>query len=231
MRSEGRCWENCSSYLVEDFFSSILQVNRGFLYTVKELFIRPGKVLSNYLAGKRVYLSRPLSFLIVTSTIYILVSFLFERNTMILDLVDGFKQGATDGGSGGEYSKVIDWVAKNQNITILLVLPLFSLASYLAFLRSGYNFFEHLVLNIYITGQQMLIYCVLVFFYVEDNILELLPLVVAVTFNFWVYYQVFDKKSSIVKIALMLLTYFLFIIIINVGFLLIALMLKVFGVI
>ncbi len=46
---------------------------------------------------------------------------------------------------------------------------IFSLASYLAFIRSGYNLIEHLVLNFFISGQQFLIYAFFSFFLLDEN--------------------------------------------------------------
>ena len=56
---------------------------------------------------------------------------------------------------------------KNQTYVFLLLVPLFSIASFLSFRKSKYNFSEHLILNLFILGEQLLIYSL--FLYKRPN--------------------------------------------------------------
>ena len=193
-------------YLIDEIPNSIFQINRGFLFTLKELFIKPGHSIREFLEGKRKNHFKPLAFIILTSTLYVLSHYFIGNQTFIDDAITGFKSG-----SKAENNQLLNWIAKNQTYFILILVPLFSLASYLAFIKSKYNYFEHLVLNIYITGQQMFIYFLFSFIYDRDSYLVLLPLLLGMGFNFWTYIQFFNKKSTLKKVLLILLTYIIFI--------------------
>ncbi|WP_084205915.1 DUF3667 domain-containing protein [Psychroserpens mesophilus] len=209
-------------YLMDEIPNSIFQINRGFLFTLKELFIKPGHSIREFLEGKRKNHFKPLAFIILTSTLYVLSHYFIGNQTFIDDAITGFKSG-----SKVENNQLLNWIAKNQTYFILILVPLFSLASYLAFIKSKYNYFEHLVLNIYITGQQMFIYFLFSFIYDRDSYLVLLPLLLGMGFNFWTYIQFFNKKSTLKKVLLILLTYIIFILQIFIGMIIFSIVMAV----
>ncbi|MEM6723991.1 MAG: DUF3667 domain-containing protein [Bacteroidota bacterium] len=200
------------SYLLREIPSSIFQLDHGFLFTLKVLFLRPGHSIRGFLAGQRVHFYKPIGFLLLTSTIYVLSSYLFDRNTFFYDIALGFEEGASgikDSAVLAETS-LLRWMAKYQAYVPLMILPLFSISTYLAFIRSGYNYVEHLVINFYITGQQMMIYWLFSFLFYQDNILIVTPLLIGAAYNFWCFHQLFEQKGSLIKVGLMLLSYVLF---------------------
>ena len=193
-------------YLMDEIPNSIFQIDRGFLFTLKELFTRPGHSIRGFLEGKRKNHFKPLAFIILTSTLYVLSHYFIGNQTFIDDAITGFKSGAKS-----ENNYLLKWISQNQTYFILILVPFFSLASYFAFIKSKYNYFEHLILNIYITGQQMFIYFLFSFIYDRDSYLVLLPLLLGMGYNFWTYIQFFNKKSTVKKVLLILLTYIIFI--------------------
>ncbi|MCX7549184.1 DUF3667 domain-containing protein [Xanthomarina sp. F1114] len=208
-------------YLINEIPNSIFQINRGFLFTLKELFTRPGHSIREFLEGKRKNHFKPLAFIIFTSTLYVLAHYFIGNQTFIDDAISGYKTGGKV-----ENSDLINWISKNQTYVILILVPFFSLASYLAFLKSKYNYFEHLVLNIYITGQQMFIYFIFSFIFDRNSYLILLPLLLGMAFNFWTYIQFFNKKSTFKKMLLIVLTYIIFLILIIMGMIVISIAIK-----
>lgn len=157
---------------------------------------RPGHSIREFIAGKRERNYKPISYFLVTSALYVLATYVMGRNTFIADLVSGFTMGMTEQAKSSG-SEITNWIIKNQTYITLLFIPLFSLASYISFVKSGYNYIEHLVLNLYITGQQMLIYLILSFVITKDNILMVLPILASMTYNMWAYFQFFEKKKKI----------------------------------
>lgn len=199
------------NYLANEIPNSIFQLNRGFFFTIKELFIRPGHSIREFLSGKRVHHYKPIGFLLLTSTIYVLSAYLLERNTFFYDLALGFEEGAS-GNNETLGTTFINWISKYQVYIPLIILPIFSISTYIAFFKSKYNYFEHLVINFYITGQQMIIYWILGFLFFKENIFLITPIVVGLIYNFWTFNQIFDNKKFLTKIGLMILTYILFVI-------------------
>jgi len=196
-------------YLANEIPNSVFQLNRGFLFTVKELFIRPGHSIREFLSGKRVHHYKPIGFLLITSTIYVVSAYLMSRNTFLSDMILGFKDGA-EGNNGTSDFKFLNWVSKYQIYFPLFILPIFSISTYLAFFKSKYNYFEHLVINFYITGQQMIIYWILGFIFFKENMLMITPVIVGAVYNFWTFNQLFQNKKFITKVGLIILSYLIF---------------------
>ncbi len=198
-------------YLLQEIPNSIFQMDRGFLFTIKELFIRPGHAIREFIIGQRKQHYKPIAFLLITSTVYVLTSFILDKNTFLDDMIFGYKNGIEDSSKPHDLT-ILNWISKNQAYIPLLFLPLFSFASFLAFFKSKYNYFEHLVLNLYITGQQMLIYIFLGLFFFKENIFLITPLIVGMIYNFWAFKQFFKEKRTLRILVFFTTTYILFII-------------------
>lgn len=195
-------------YLLSEATNSLLQLNRGLFFTIKELFVRPGHSLRAFLEGKRVGYYKPVSFLLLTTTVYIVSTYLSGRHTFFYEFIVGFESGANPGPSVAE-TPFAKWMSKYQVYVPLLLLPIFSLSNYLTFIKSGYNYLEHVVLNFYITGQQMILYLLLGFVFYKENMFMLFPIVIVVLYNFWVLNQLFDKKGFMRKNMQIILSYIL----------------------
>ena len=221
-RFEGAFCNNCgqdarvrridSTYIVDEVTNNLFQLNRGLFFTMKRLALKPGDSIKEFLEGKRKQYVKPLSYVLVTSALYVLTTFFLGLNTFFQDFTEGFTSGVTDEGDAvaAAILNILTWLTNNHTYTVLLTLPLFSAASYLAFKRSRYNYFEHLILNMYITGQQMLIYLLSSFTVVEDSITEAIPSLLGIAFSFWAFYQFFRNHKPFVRILLTILTYVLF---------------------
>ncbi|MEM9390282.1 MAG: DUF3667 domain-containing protein, partial [Bacteroidota bacterium] len=69
---------------------SVFLVNKGFFYTLIKLFKSPGQSVADFLAGKRKYYFKPITYLLVLSTLYFLISRFAETNTLIYNFITGF---------------------------------------------------------------------------------------------------------------------------------------------
>lgn len=211
------------SNLVKDLTASIFQVDKGFFYTLKGLFKRPGQTLRAFLDGKRKQHFKPVAYLLTLSTIYFLASKLTGQNTWLGDIINGFIEGLTDDDPQAEIPAILTWIVKNYAYTNLLLLPIFSLASYLSFRKLSRNYIEHLVINSYLTGQQAIFYtlfAIIIFLTGQEKIL-LLALLLSVAYTFWVFWQFFDKGNRLINLLRSLMTYVLYLIFSVVTFLLI----------
>lgn len=120
-----------------DFIHGIFHFDKGFFYTVKELFTRPGHSIREYVQGKRVKHFNYFATIILLMTIGYFIkkwtkidaSILYDDKTTVKGLLKVLK----------EYSK----------FTVFLHIPIISLASYLFFKKSKQNYTENLVLNLY----------------------------------------------------------------------------------
>jgi hypothetical protein len=181
--------------ILTDILFSVVKVNRGFLFTVRELSLRPGPAIRLYLAGQRVAYYAPHKYLFFIGAV---TSFLTSR-------YHSFSKEYTSAGAlaGDAHSFLTAFFAYADTYATLInivTIPVFALFSFLLFRRSGYNYAEHLVLNAYITSQQLLLFIVwLPFTQAMPLPVEgLLGLYVAITlaYNLWVYVQFCGSRTA-----------------------------------
>ncbi len=221
---EGRYCSQCGQHsnvgkitmsnLAKDFSSSVFQVNKGFFYTLLEMSTRPGTSIKEYLEGKRKRHFKPITYVLTVSTIYFLISQITGQNTWMDEVITGFHNGALNSEDEMELPPGVIWFSKNFAYTTLLLLPVFSFASYLSFRGFGLNFIEHLVLNSYLTGQKAIFYSLFALLksFMDYDILELLPVLIAFIYSAWVFGQIFKSRNRMANILRTILTYGLYLI-------------------
>ncbi len=147
-------------FLVHDIQHGLLHLDKGIFFTVKELFTRPGYSIREYLEGKRVKHFKPISLILVLAGILGLISHYFHFDI----LSDTFQVNGTDSRAEEirqSFNEISEWVSGHYAIVSLLLLPVFTLGTFLSFRKKGYNFIEHLVLNAFLTGQRLVLRIVL----------------------------------------------------------------------
>ena len=60
-------------YIIHEI-EHVLHFDRGILFTIKELFIKPGESVRNFILENRFRLVKPIVFIIVTSLIYTIIN-------------------------------------------------------------------------------------------------------------------------------------------------------------
>ncbi len=195
---------------VRELSGSVFQVDRGFLYTLRMLSLRPGHSIREYLQGKRRRHFKPIAYVLIMSTAYFLATKVLDSNTVVNDFMTGFSDGADAISESNSAMRVMRWLSQNYGYFTLLLLPLYSLASWLAFRKAGYNYFEHIVLNAYITGQQAIIYIfseLLTAWLSEDGVLSMVTIALTMAYAFWVFWQFFSGFRPIGRIIRSVLAY------------------------
>lgn len=205
------------NYLIDEISNNVLQVNRGIFYTIKELSIRPGHTIREFLSGKRKQHFKPIAFVLLTSALYVLTTFLIDEKTFLGNTFSGMAIVLNENNlEKSTTANILNWLSNNFGYSSLLLLPFFSFASYISFINQKYNFFEHLILNCYITGQQALIYLTfaIIFFVlkIDGYYTEAVPFFIATLFVFWTFNQFFETKKTFSKILFTLITYILYVI-------------------
>ena len=91
--------------------SSVLNFDKGIFYTIKELFVRPGQTVREFLIYDRKRLVKPIIFVIFSSVFFVLAQ-------QIL----GFKTGAApDNIDSIGVKKAFEWVGKNFGIVNIVM--------------------------------------------------------------------------------------------------------------
>ncbi len=202
---------NLSNFLHE-VSESIFQINRGFFYTLINLFTRPGNSIKDFIDGKRKSHFKPVAYILLFSTLYFLASRIAGEDTWVKDWVLSFLSYERE--SGAEIPTFLTWFFENFAYTNLLLLPIFSFASYLSFKGLGKNYLEHIVLNAYVAGQQTIFYSISVLLKMgwDSDILDDVPILLSVSYAFWVFWQFFAEGNRMMNLFRSVLTYILFMI-------------------
>jgi hypothetical protein len=133
------------SQLAHDFFHGFFHVDRGFFYTAKELMIRPGPTLKNYLAGQRIRHFNPFTFIVIVGGLngYLLQTFHWQGFMLNMGMLSksGFNQ------------EIWNSSLEHFTVRLLVAIPLYSLMTYLLYYRSHYTFAEHLIANTYLRAE------------------------------------------------------------------------------
>jgi len=197
---------------IHELSESIFQIDKGLFFTIKELFLRPGESLNEFINGKRKNHFKPIAYVLTLSAVYFVITQITHQNTWIDDLLSGWLNGAKEQNVKNEEPIIITWFSKNYAYSTLLLLPLFSLASYLSFFKFDKNYLEHIVINSYITGQQAILYAIFAIMgsFLKNDLVEISSLIVSISYAFWVLWHFFSPTKLMNTILRLFLTYTLY---------------------
>lgn len=139
-------------FKLSNVFSWILDgfsLDYGTLHTLKNLTLKPGAMVKSYLYEGRLNFTPPFRLLLVTTTLVILA---FEYSSLSEGRLESFETAS----QGEESKQLVEqlgyYMQRYLNLVLWLVIPSFSLFSWLFNRNSGYNYAENLVLNTYYTA-------------------------------------------------------------------------------
>ena len=169
-----------------DFFVA----NKGMIYTVKNLLIRPGDSVRRYLTEDRSQFVKPITFAIITSLIYTLVCHLLHIEAA------NFQMQQSNEIELPSLNRFINWMIDYQGYFSLLIGFFIAFWLKLFFRKSGYNLYEIFVFLCYITGIPSLIFSVILTFQVlvHQNFIPISAFI-ALIYQIWATGQFFNKRK------------------------------------
>ena len=166
--------------------SSVLNFHKGIFYTIKELLIRPGKTIREFLMYDRKRLVRPIIFVVFSSLFFVINQQIFEFNTgAVPDNID------SDG-----TKKAFEWVGKNFGIFNILLGFFIGFWVRLFFLKSKFNIYEIFILVFFTIGIGNLIFTI--FGIIESGTgfkADSLAYFATLLYSVWAIGNFFNKKS------------------------------------
>jgi hypothetical protein len=179
----------------------VLHLDRGFFYTVKELFLRPGKAVREFLFEDRKKLVKPVLFLILCSVIFTIIDHLLHANTSLfnIDRITVLQ--------GKIRSKEIGaWINNSLGYSQLIMGVFIAIWLKISFKKQQYNIYETVVLLSYILGQALLImtFTIILADLLDNAVIALLGVSSYFIYIIWGIGQFFGEKNIInyVKSAL-----------------------------
>lgn len=149
-------------FLGHELEHSVLHMDRGVFYSLKELMLRPGHLMRDYIQGQRAKQVKPLLLLMISAAVVVLLGkFLLGGDLIGPSLQAGYAPGASMGGDGSAAAAasakttvaVKDWINTHLAAFTLLLLPFEAGAFWLAFKGRGLNYPEWLVISAFLTVQ------------------------------------------------------------------------------
>ncbi|WP_316805224.1 DUF3667 domain-containing protein [Pedobacter nototheniae] len=175
------------AHYIQHEIEHVLHFEKGIFYTVKELLIRPGDSVKEFISNNRNRLVKPIIYIIVTSLIYSIISHLFHTE-------DGYINLTQEGNP--TVNKISAWVQAHYGYANIIMGVFIAMWAKLFFRKYNYNFFEILILLCFIMGTSMLIYAV---FAVIEGLTKFSLMQIGAALGFiyctWSIGQFFDRKK------------------------------------
>lgn len=133
--------------LISSIFSGFVNMDKGFLFNIKNLTLHPQKTILQYVQGKRRYILNPISYAIVTISLYLFVESLIPKETGYEAKIPKSNFSKKFHNIGYNFAEFILPKMKFFWLSIILYLSVFSKLFFRRF-----NFFEHLAINSFIVG-------------------------------------------------------------------------------
>ena len=184
-KGTGKFCSNCGQHLKYERikFSGILHevvhtfthFEEKFLFTVKQLAIRPGFMQKNYLNGYRARDQKPFPMFVVCATVCSLVMYFIYR----------------DSPANTGYTYKHYWVFAHT-----AMLPFYAFTTWIFFKSSRLYYAEALVLNIYMLGFMLLIILPanLLQYFFSELVISIIEVIILVSYTTWTYLNFFDNK-------------------------------------
>lgn len=177
-------------YLLSEM-SSVLNFDKGILYTIRELLLRPGYSIRRFIKEDRSRLVKPVIFLIVCSLIY-------TMGQQFLHFEKDYAQANAQAAGESAVRDILVWVQKNYGYANIIMAFFIAFWVQVFFRKKGYNYFEVLILLFYVIGLGMLIMAV---FGVAESLVGfgLLSIggVLAFIYSGWAIARFYDKHKKI----------------------------------
>jgi len=174
-------------YIIQEF-GDFFFANKGMVYTVKNVFIRPGDSVKRFITEDRYRFVKPITFLFLVTLIYALAVHLFNINTDYMINVD-FGEDIT-------ISPVVKWLMENPRYIITIMALFIAFWLKIFFRKAGYNFFEIFILMCFVTGISTLIDTIGAIIHKGTNWqLMQIAIFINLIYVIWAIGQFFGKKK------------------------------------
>ena len=195
-------------FIEHDLIHGIWHVDNGILFTIRELFTRPGHSIREFINGKRVgYFSFVTMLLLILGISHFLGEY---AQVKISDLMPENSKGITN--------ELEQFTKKYPKAMLLITIPFYSIFSFLWFRKSRLNLTEHFVLNSYKTVAESMIGLLFVVVTIFLSNIKALTFIysfislLTLVYAFWYYKQFFSgfgysKKSLIIRSAAVVFSY------------------------
>lgn len=146
-------------HIWHDLVHAFTHADKGLLFTVKELIIRPGIVAREYIQGKRKKYFNPFSFLIIVVGITILANSVFKPYEMDEAYYKKTTEQFQQSSKKQKFIKILErrkkmgeFMNKHTNVVLFISTPFIAFILWLLFRGRKINYAEHVAVMAYVNG-------------------------------------------------------------------------------
>ena len=196
-------------FVEHDLIHGIWHVDKGFLFTIKQLFTRPGHSVREYIQGKRVNYFNVISLIMILLAVSSFLSHYtqIKVNDLMPETIKA------DMNSFERFS------TKYPKLVLVILIPVYSFFSLIWFRKTKLNLAEYLILNAYKTAAELVVgvlFSLLTVFYLNIKGLTFIyyffVVFCTILCSIWFYYQFFlpygyTKRSLFFRSMMVPLSY------------------------
>jgi hypothetical protein len=137
------------AYLRHEILHFFTHIEQGFLFTSWHMLVSPGRVVTDFVKGKRKNYQSPVSYFLIWITIYLLLLY-FTEKIFGINVAINYKEyfGPTT---------ATEFAIRNLSFVLMVVLPFQALYFYWLVARGKYNYFESFVSAMFFLGTVILL--------------------------------------------------------------------------
>jgi hypothetical protein len=211
-------------FTIKNFFFVFLDafnIEKGFLFTLKMLFLKPGVIINDYIKGKTKSYLNPFKYLILISGIYafllisqnILDTSVKDTNDIIYKNSEVLKQAPRSEEAIQFQDRLMEKFKQYINLIPLLLIPFTSLISKWFYRSRNLFYGEHLIVNCYLFAQTFVITIIfsiplIIFIPSIASYFPLISLATTIIYLSYGFYKTF-KGSSVVSTIKAISIYFI----------------------
>lgn len=201
--------------IVNYILYGMLKVNGGFIFTVRELLVRPWAVIRDYIRGRRVVYMQPFLLLIALSLYYTIFNYIlgFDNALDEFHLTELLSESEDVNNLGNIYIQFADYLLHNLFFLNVVIIPPIAFAVFVSYRKRGakrFNWVEYLVAAVYIMCLSVMLDIVLLPFRLIPNIpingLSVIIMALYVFISLWKAFplsSVWQNVGHIIKFVLL----------------------------
>ena len=164
-------------HLLHEVAHTFMHLEKGFLYTLKELARHPGTMQKKYLSGERLRFQKPFPLFAISTTFAALALYLIYKNSAS--------------------SVEDDFYHHYYFLVQSIMLPVYAFVTYIFFFSPNLFYAEALVLNVYMVGfmSVFIIPINLLSFILPNGTISLCEIAFLLSYNVWTYLNFFKGKA------------------------------------
>lgn len=191
------------SHLLHEIVHTFTHLEKGFLFTLKALLTDPGRMQRLYLEGFRVNYQKPFSMFFICAT----------ASAICLYWINKLSGSYVESGQ-----PEVNYFLQHYYVLLhILLLPFYTLVTWLLFKRSKYNYAEILVLEMYMLAIMLLL---LIPVYTFSAIIPALrtrffEAILFAVYNVWTFIRFFNKTpwwiALVLSVLNLVINYFVYV--------------------